>query len=87
MTMAWLGWNRSNNGDCPCNGCTEERYPGCHDHCPKYPEWRKKVDARREAEKREQESHDVFSDAKKKEIWRSRRYGKKRNNRINDRYL
>ena len=35
----------------PCYGCPD-RYPGCHDHCDKYKEWKAKYD---EAKKRSEE--------------------------------
>lgn len=31
--------------ECKCMNC-EERFPGCHDHCDSYKEWRKKYDER-----------------------------------------
>lgn len=34
-----------------CRGCAD-RHPGCHDSCIKYAEFRKQVEAEREAERR-----------------------------------
>ena len=44
----------------PCYGCPD-RYPGCHDHCDKYKEWKAKYE---EGKKRsEEERYTIFSPA------------------------
>lgn len=85
--MGYMGWNRSNCGACPCRECAPpKREPGCHDRCPEFMEWRREIEAMREAERREQESRDTMSDAKKRVLWRKRRFSRTRTyNRYNDR--
>jgi len=73
------GFNRTSGNGCPCNGCTKEtgRYPGCHDHCEdRYIPWRKELDAKNEAERKQNQMKDIMSDAKKKAVWRNRRYSR-----------
>ena len=36
------------NGKAPCYGC-ENRKPKCHDTCPKYIEWKRECDKKKEA--------------------------------------
>lgn len=78
-----MAWNRTNNNGCPCKDC-QDRQPGtgCHDRCEKFQAWRKKLDERNEEERRERNSCDVMSDAKKKAMWKKqnwkRRYGQGR---------
>ena len=75
-----MGWNNmDNNNNCPCKGCTD-RFPACSDHCKKteFLEWKAKKDKAKKENRRYQESFDVLSDAKKREIWRKSRYGKQK---------
>lgn len=74
-----MDFNRENNHGCPCMGCTKEtgRRPGCHDHCEdRYLPWRKELDARNEAERKRHRNNDTMSEAKKKAVWRSKRYSR-----------
>lgn len=65
-------FNRSNSHGCPCKDC-ESRYEACHDHCARYIEWRKKVDALRKAEHEYHVSNDTISDRKKRMIWKNKK--------------
>lgn len=69
-----MEWNRENTQGCPCKGCPA-RYPACHDKCEKFAEWRKKIDAKRNARRLARESADILSTAKKKQMWKKQRYG------------
>jgi len=83
--MAYLGWNRSNVGPCPCKDC-EERYPACHDQCGKFREFRKEIDRKRIAEQTARESSDILSESKKRAIWRKQRYNRNKTfRRLSDR--
>lgn len=66
-----MAFNRGADNGCPCKGC-EERKPGtgCHDRCDRYKAWKKKVDDRNEAERKDRERFDVMSDANKKRMWK-----------------
>lgn len=54
-------------------GCGD-RESGCHGRCSRYAEWRKVMDIRNEQAREQNVS--TMSDAKKKAIWRSKRYGR-----------
>ena len=72
-----MSFNRENNFGCPCKGCTDRvPEPRCHTTCVKYREWRAKIDERNENERKNRQNRDVMSDAKKRDIWRSRRYAR-----------
>lgn len=74
-----MDFNRESSHGCPCRTCTAEtgRHPGCHDHCEdRYIPWKKKLDERNEAERKILKRRDIMSDAKKKEVWRNRRYSR-----------
>ena len=62
--------------NCPCYGC-EDRQPGtgCHDRCERYKAWKGKEDEKKKA-RREESAVVPMSDAKRKAIWRSKRYGR-----------
>ncbi len=65
-----IDFSRNNAVGCPCMGCADRR-PGCHGKCGRYAEWKKKIDARNEAERAYQESRWVKSDAAVRIIWRN----------------
>lgn len=71
-----MGWDNHNNTHCPCYQC-EDRKPGtgCHDRCERFLAWKKKQDERN-ANERKMNGVDIMSDAKKKAIWRKKRYGR-----------
>ena len=72
-----MDFNRESSHGCPCRDCTEEtgRHPGCHDHCDeRYIPWRKKLDERNAAERTRHKNNDTMSEAKKKSMWRVKRY-------------
>ena len=73
--MSGSVWGGYDNG-CPCKGCTERKPgTGCHDRCEQFKAWKEKEEKKKEA-KREAESTVIISDAKRKAIWRSQRYGR-----------
>ena len=70
-----MAFNRSNSSGCPCKGCDDRvAEPNCHATCEKYKAWRGKLDKVNEAERQRHKNNDTMSDAKKKAIWRSKRY-------------
>ena len=71
-----MDFNRENSHECPCRVCPDKGCGSYHDVCPQYLNWRKKVDARNEAERIRHRSNDTMSDAKKKAAWRSKRYSR-----------
>lgn len=44
---------------CPCKDC-KDRHQACHDHCEKYKEWKKELEANKEALKRIKEEQIDF---------------------------
>ena len=69
--------NRSNSNVCPCQGCHDRvPDPNCHGTCERYKAWRAKLDTINEAERKHHQNNDTMSDAKKKAVWRSRRYSR-----------
>lgn len=68
-------FNHANSNGCPCENCPDRvPEPRCHMTCEKYKAWREKIDRARLAEQARNRSHDTMSDAKKREIWKARRY-------------
>lgn len=69
-----MTFNRVDTG-CPCKGCTDRvPDPKCHGTCEKYKAWREELDKRNEAERTYHKSQDTMSDAKKRALWKSKRY-------------
>lgn len=52
----------------PCKGCPD-RYPACHDHCPKYQEYHAQCEERR----RQKQLDGEIMGAKRKQIARMQR--------------
>lgn len=52
--------------DSPCHGCaTPKRYPGCHDKCKEYKEWKAGEQVKKNAKrKRKEEDNAVFASYK-----------------------
>lgn len=44
----------------PCKNCTDDRYPGCHDHCEKYLRVKQRNDAVKEAKRRDHDINDYI---------------------------
>ena len=81
-----IGFNRNNCYHCPCKGCVERvAEPNCHGACERYKEWRAKIDDINKAERVRHQSNDTMSEAKKRHVWRSKRYSRQLTyqNRIN----
>ena len=71
-----MDFNRESNHECPCKDCPDKGCGVRHDTCEAFLAWREKVDARNEAERRHHRNNDVMSDAKKKIVWRNKRYSR-----------
>ena len=81
----------SNGSKCPCKGCTDrttgEREKDCHTYCERYNAWKAETDSVNEVIRKDNSRFSTMSDAKKKAIWRSKRYnrqGGKISSRIHD---
>lgn len=75
-----MHFNRENTTNCPCKEC---EFSGCgarHSTCKAYAEWRKKVDAKSKAERDYYASANVMSEAKKRILWKRKRYSNYRGN-------
>lgn len=71
-----MDFNRENSHECPCRHCPDQGCGSFHDKCPQFLKWRRKVDARNEAERQRHRNSDTMSEAKKKATWRSKRYSR-----------
>ena len=71
-----MDFDRANRSNCPCRNCPDKGCGAYHNQCVKYSEWRKKLDERNEAERTFHKSNDTMSDAKRKALWRSKRYSR-----------
>lgn len=51
---------------CPCHGCvTPKRYPGCHDKCKAYREWKASEQKRKDAERKRKEEESAIYESRK----------------------
>lgn len=72
-----MAFNRANSNGCPCKECGERvAEPNCHMTCGKYIAWQGKMGSIKEAERKHHESNDTMSDAKKRALWKSKRYSR-----------
>lgn len=78
-----MQFNRTKNKDVPCSECPD-RDAECHARCERYREWRKELDRKNAERRKELCSSDLISDAKKKAIWRTKRYS--RNKLLSNKY-
>ena len=46
----------------PCKNCKDDRYPGCHDHCPEYLEVKAKHDAYKAEQRKYKDAADHIVD-------------------------
>lgn len=70
------GFTRAKKSNCPCFGCTDRvADPNCHSTCERHLAWKKKQQAKNEAERQERERNFTMSEDKKRILWRRRRYG------------
>lgn len=72
MSKDWFKYDRG----CPCKGC-DDRQPGtgCHDKCERYKMWKEKEDEKKAMMRKDYDAVPM-SDAKRKAIWQSQRYGR-----------
>lgn len=74
-----MSFNRDNN-KCPCKGCGDRVVePNCHGSCEKYLAWKQGMDQRCEMKRQDTLNRDTISEAKKRAIWRSKRYSRQNN--------
>ena len=71
-----MDFSKANKMNCPCRNCPDKGCGAYHNQCGKYTEWRKELDKRNAAERSYHKSNDTMSDAKKKSLWRSKRYSR-----------
>ena len=76
-----ISWGGS---DSPCKGCTDRHFierdgkeMTCHAECEAYISWSAKDRERKEALHQELKSRDILSEAKKRQIWRNKRYSRR----------
>lgn len=51
---------------CPCHGCvTPKRYPGCHDKCKAYRDWKASEQKRKDAERKRKEEESAIYESRK----------------------
>lgn len=51
---------------CPCHGCvTPKRYPGCHDKCKAYRDWKASEQKRKDAERKRKEEESAIYEIRK----------------------
>jgi len=73
-----MAFNRENSCGCPCDGCMDRVVePNCHMICKPYLEWKERMQASADAKRHDR--MDVISEAKKRQIWRARRYSRQNN--------
>lgn len=85
-----MGFNM-NSTKCPCKGCkdrtTGDRDKDCHTYCEGYKTWKAENDSVNEKVRNHTSKYNTMSDAKRKAIWRSKRYNRqsgKLSQKIND---
>ena len=71
-----MDFNRENSHECPCRRCPKKGCGSYHDVCAEFRKWRKKIDERNDAERIRHRNNDTMSEAKKKAVWRSKRYSR-----------
>lgn len=71
-----MGW-RDNNTRCPCKECGDRvPEPNCHGYCDRYIAWQAENRERNEKNRVEQQGKNVISEAKRRELWRKKRYSR-----------
>lgn len=74
--MSGNTFNRDYSFDGPCKGCKDRTVePNCHTDCPRYLEWRKGVDERREKRRAFIQKRDTIGERQLRRTWRKQRYG------------
>lgn len=75
-----MGWHDNNSG-CPCNGCGDlVPEPNCHGYCERYIAWSAVQHEKNEVARKERLNQDTISDAKKRALWRKKRYSRNARN-------
>lgn len=72
-----MNFNRDAGNGCPCKECPEKGCGAKHDTCEQYTEWQKQLEKRNAAERNFHKGNDTISDAKKRDIWRGKRYSRR----------
>lgn len=71
-----MDFNKESSHGCPCKPCPKKGCGSYHDVCPEYRTWRKELDEKNHAERLRHQSNDTMSNAKKKSIWKGKRYSR-----------
>lgn len=69
-----MDFDKANRSNCPCMHCPDKGCGAYHNECEKYQNWKKKLDERNAAERTYHKNNDTMSEAKKKSMWRGKRY-------------
>ena len=69
-----MAFNRTIDKTCPCVKDCPDRHAECHGECKRYLAWKKKIDARNEKIRAENDARYSINDQKKREFWRKNRY-------------
>lgn len=72
-----MDFNRSNGHKCPCRECPEKGCGAKHNTCEKYKAWRSALDDINK--ERQKDYMNNMSDAKKRAIWKNKRYSRRVN--------
>jgi len=79
-----MQFNRQASKDNPCPPDCPRRNAECHAKCKDYKDWRAELDRKNAERRKEMCASDLISDAKKKAIWRKKRYS--RNKLLSNKY-
>lgn len=72
-----MTFNRGNSNNCPCKECPDRvPDPNCHGTCERYKAWRAKMDRIAEAERKRHKNNDTMSEAKRRSLWKGKRYSR-----------
>ena len=73
-----IHFNRTHSNGCPCHKDCLDRTadPNCHGYCELYLGWKDEQEKINEAERLRHRNNDTMSDAKRKAMWRSKRYSR-----------
>ena len=71
-----MDFSKANKTNCPCRNCPDKGCGAYHNKCEKYVGWKKKMDELNDAERTYRQRNDTMSEAKKKSLWRSKRYSR-----------
>ena len=71
-----IHFNRTNSNGCPCGKECPDRQvePNCHGYCERYLKWRAGIDKLNDAERTRHKNNDTISEAKRRSLWKGKRY-------------